>query len=638
MDYDSLSLPEESGPLPRTIVDPTNLSIQLARRREDSKQMPPAPVVVGKEGWPPDYVAVHQWREWTRRWVAENPEERIPQLIKHYKGGPSIESKVQGCIDFILCWVDTYDPRNLGQFDADGNPKAVRFPFIMFPKQAELVAFVHACMEGRGGALIEKSRDMGASWVCIGISVWLWLFWDGSAVGWGSNKQDKVDKLGDPSSLFEKIRMAILSLPSFLLPKGFEEGKCLFYMRCLNPETGATIIGEIGNNIGRGGRTLVYFVDEAAHLEHPEMVEASLSETTNTRVDISSVSGIGTVYYRKRQAGLDWKPGGKIVRDRVNVFVMDWSDHPAKNQAWFDEKQKYYENSGLSHVFAQEIRRDYAAAVEGVIIPAKWVDACIDAHLKLGLEPSGPRVGALDPADEGLDRNAFAMRQSFLLQFLDHWTDRDPGLAARKALAVIAPFAPCSFQYDPVGVGTGVKVELNRQGEDGHLPKGLEIVPWWASAAPLDPHAYTLTHANGRPDEKSPKNKDFYANLKAQGWWMLRRRCELTFELVEGVYQLPKVDPALKRAQLAMYLHEKNVDPDDLISFPSTLPLLSELRKELSQPTYGRSTALKILVNKTPEGTRSPNLGDAVMMAYWPWHGPPAPTTSVMKPIIVRMR
>ncbi len=32
----------------------------------------------------------------------------------------------------------------------------------------------------------------------------------------------------------------------------------------------------------------------------------------------------------------------------------------------------------------------------------------------------------------------------------------------------------------------------------------------------------------------------------------------------------------------------------------------------------GRGTRMKLLINKTPEGTKSPNLADAVMMCYFP--------------------
>jgi phage terminase large subunit len=57
---------------------------------------------------------------------------------------------------------------------------------------------------------------------------------------------------------------------------------------------------------------------------------------------------------------------------------------------------------------------------------------------------------------------------------------------------------------------------------------------------------------------------------------------------------------------------------DDLISLPSDLPLLRTLQKELSQPTMGKNSRMQLIIDKQPEGKRSPNLADAVVMAYWP--------------------
>jgi phage terminase large subunit len=98
-------------------------------------------------------------------------------------------------------------------------------------------------------------------------------------------------------------------------------------------------------------------------------------------------------------------------------------------------------------------------------------------------------------------------------------------------------------------------------------------------------------------DSETPLNKDFYQNLKAQAWWQLRRRFEKTQRAVtEGV----------------------EFDQDELISLPSDLPLLRTLQKELSQPTASKGTRMRLVIDKQPEGTRSPNLADAVVMAYWP--------------------
>ena len=94
----------------------------------------------------------------------------------------------------------------------------------MFKRQEELVKFVLACIDGDATGLIEKSRTMGATWVCGSLSVWMWLFWPASAIGWGSNKADKVDILGNLDSVMEKMRQQMLEEYSERCSGPFEAG------------------------------------------------------------------------------------------------------------------------------------------------------------------------------------------------------------------------------------------------------------------------------------------------------------------------------------------------------------------------------------------------------------------------------
>lgn len=540
-----------------------------------------------KRPWPPDYVAEFIARAKRIDAIKADPELLLG-LEERYRLDP---------IAFINHWAVTYDPRNAP------TELPTLMPFVLFRKQEELVDFLLQLVMGQANGLIEKSRDMGATWVCAAFSVWLWRFWPGAAIGWGSRKEQLVDKIGDPDSIMEKIRIIIRHLPKFMLPDGFNELVHMPFMKIVNPVNAATITGEAGDNIGRGGRKLIYFKDESAHYERPEKIEAALSDTTNCQVDFSSVNGLGNVFHRRREAGKEWKPGEELATDRANVFILDWSDHPAKTREWYEARKAKAESDGLLHVFMQEVERNYSAAVAGVIIPADWVTSAIDAHLKIeGMESGGWRA-ALDPADEGGDLHALAIGKGSILLDVEDWGDGDVGQATRRALEKVEGKLPLELQYDSVGVGAGVKSEANRlagekkaDGKTPLLPKGLKFVPWSAGAAVLEPDERVI------PDDKeSPLNKDFYANLKAQGWWQLRLRFERTHK--------------------AITLGEWH-DPATLISLPSSLAGLQKLRKELSQATRGKTGALKMLVNKTPEGTRSPNMADAVVMAFWPL--PPA--------------
>lgn len=564
--------------LPTPILD--------AIRQDAWASIPNIPAPRTTNDWPIDYSRVLAWRARKLQLFKEQPA-KLEAAKSYYKDRP---------IEFINHWCDTHDPRNAGRRDEQGRPLPVVLPLILFLRQDELVQFVMQCLAEEAGGLIEKSRDMGATWICCSISNWMWLFWEGSAIGWGSATALKLDQLGDPSTIFEKLRLQINGFPACFKPKGLVRDKHLLRQRLINPSNGSVISGEIGDNIGRGGRTRVYFVDEAAWLEHPEAVESALSDNTRVRIDMSSVSGLGTVFYRSRKGGKDWVKGEKLARDRVNVFVMDWSQHPGKSRDWYEQREAYFAAKGLGHVFEQEVNRNYSAAVQGIVIPRKWLDACVDAHLKVEVEEGDRWFAGLDVADsQAGDKNAIVARKGWIVKYVEQWHERDTALTTRRALQAVRNRLPCILYYDSIGVGAGVKAEANRLKDDDLMPKGLKLLSWNAGAAVCNQADHVV-----KGDPASPRNKDFYANLKAQGWWNLRLRVYNTFRAVkEGA----------------------EIDPDELISFDSQAigsEMMPTLLDELGQPTASANTKMKLVVDKTPEGVLSPNVGDGCMMCCFP--------------------
>ena len=107
-----------------------------------------------------------------------------------------------------------------------------------------------------------------------------------------------------------------------------------------------------------------------------------------------------------------------------------------------------------------------------------------------------------------------------------------------------------------------------------------------------------LKNPDGSPDKNSPTNEELYSGLKAQAWWELRLRFERTYKAIhEG------------------HTHK----PEDLISLSSDIPKIRQIEQELGQATASRSLrTMKLVVDKAPDGTRSPNLADAIVMAFWP--------------------
>lgn len=483
---------------------------------------------------------------------------------------------------FADTWVWEYDPRLVGARDRDGRGLSPFFQVKLWPEQHVFLDWLNARLVHQEEGVCEKSRDQGVTYLCCIKAVHGWLFEDGFKATFGSRDEDCVDKIGDPDSIFEKLRVIVHRLPEQLLPEGFDRRRHDNAMKLINPKTGATISGEGGKDMGRSGRSTIFFLDEAAFVPNAERVEKALSGNTDVLIWISTVQGMGNRFAQKRHEG--------TLRPR-QIITMHWRNDPRKTQAWADEKR-----SRNTVVFASEYDIDYTASVAGLVIPGAWVQAAIDAHIKLKFSDEGTWGAALDVADEGPDRNALVARRGVILEYADEWDELDTAKAARRACAnlqaLVGSTQIIQTQYDCIGIGAGVKAEINRLKEEGILPRNLRFVPWDAGAAVLRPEGRVV---EGDPD--SPMNKDFYANLKAQGWWQLRGRFERTYRAVtEG----------------------ERYDPEDLISLPSTLPALAQIVTELSQPTYGQSGRLRLLINKKPDGAKSPNYGDAVMMCYWP--------------------
>jgi phage terminase large subunit len=293
--------------------------------------------------WAPDYEAIFAERAARLKRIRATPEI-IPGLKEYYRDHP---------VEFINDWGLTFDPRN-----AEVKlPTTV--PFLLFPKQAEYITWLRDRWLAREDGLAEKSRDMGVSWLCVAFAVWMWLFHPGTVVGFGSRKEEYVDKIGDPKSLFWKIRQFVNFLPVEFRPAGYSEKLCAPHMRVLNPENGAAIVGEAGDNIGRGNRTSIYFKDESAFYEHADSIDAALSQTSNCKIDVSTPNGNGNPFYRKRHGG------------KIKVFTFHWRDDPRKGPDWYAKQV----NDLDAVIVAQEVDIDYNASTGDAWISGTLLEA-----------------------------------------------------------------------------------------------------------------------------------------------------------------------------------------------------------------------------------------------------------------------
>lgn len=507
----------------------------------------------------PDFtkVFVHRAAALNRIRSSESPALTVARMKQYYRANIG---------QFTIDWGCTYDPRNL-----ERRLPAI-MPFLLFEKQQEWFHFVDECWRSQKDGLTEKSRDSGVTWLAVAFSVEKWLFEPGMAVGFGSRKEDLVDRIGDPDSIFEKIRMYVRFLPPEFHPAGrpngekawrrYDEKKDASHMKMINIENGATITGEAGDNIGRGGRKAIYFKDESAFYERPKRIEAALSQNSNCKQDISTPNGNGNPFYVKRF-------GGKIP-----LFTFSWRNDPRKDEAWY---QRQLETLDAVTV-AQEIDIDYSASIEGVCIPGKYVQAAINLAERLGLQPSGQKRVGLDVADEeGKDDNVVCAAHGMVIGELDTWRGQDTHQTTHKAAAFAQNIGAAYVNYDSIGVGAGVRASS----------KSLHT-PFYGIATSESP-------LRGNVIDNSEKlNIDHYLNLRSQMWWEMRIRCQRAFQHVNNI---------------------RKWSLDEMVSLPNHPGLIAEL----SQPLFWYTDAGKIQIESKKEmakrGISSPNHADSALLS-----------------------
>ena len=275
----------------------------------------------------------------------------------------------------------------------------------------------------------------------------------------------------------------------------------------------------------------------------------------------------------------------KVKSGKFDNFVFHWRDDPRKDDEWYEKQKEKLDPVTL----AQEIDIDFAASVEGVLIPSRWVQSAVDSHIKLGFNPRGERKAALDVADKGKDKNALTIRDGVLIESCESWHGKvveDIFGTTQKAIDICADAKVWNLTYDSDGMGVGVRGDARVINETRSSNRQREII-------------LSAYHASAEIEDKENEivegrtNGSFFLNYKAQCWWGLRDRFKKTYESIEQGKEYPF---------------------DELISISSNCS--STLISELSQPTYSKNGQGKIVIDKAPDDTMSPNEADSVMMAF----------------------
>lgn len=506
----------------------------------------------------PDYRAIYEERNW-RLDVLRADRNGWPKVFRYYKTHP---------IDAIEDWLVTYDPRP----GKSGRPSYM--PFILFPRQREFIEWLLERFLKREEGIVEKSRDMGVSWLCLAFAWWLWTFHPGVKISFGSRVERDVDRLKDPDSLFEKFRILMRMLPLELRPLSWNEDEHAPFLKLENPENWNMITGEGGKNIGRGGRSSIYFVDEAAFIEYPDAVDKALSENTDCKIYVSTPNGTGNPFYRKRFSG------------NFPVFTFRWTDDPRKDAAWYALKKRTLEPETL----AQEVDLDYEASAGDMVIPALWVRCSQLLRKYLADEGLLPQVteksgvGGLDVAAGGAAKSVFIPRYGPLVGQSVAWSDEDTINTAGRANEYAFLLECYTLKFDSIGVGRGVSAALRRM-------KGVHVQGVNVGDRPT---------RERWPDGKRSSEK--FINLKAELWWTVRDRLRRTYE------------HWLHTAGDGGIQH----DLDDLLLLPDDNALCAEL----SVPRYLYTENGKIQIESKRQmaarGVASPDYAEALILTFAP--------------------
>lgn len=237
-------------------------------------------------------------------------------------------------------------------------------PFVTWPHQDPAIvamdeAITHAEeTEEPTTVVADKSRGQGATWIFLLVFLRRWLRDPLFTAGVVTRNEKLVDSLRNPDALMWKIGWELEMLPRWLLPKGWNAGKhrSLTDHSILNPETGATIVGEAATgDIGRGGRRTVWGLDEFGAFAEERLgidykVLDSVNHNTNCKIIVSTHHGDQGAYYEIATE----EPSTSIK------VILDWKDNPTQNRLM------YRYAKGLT--FA--VRNEEAAEVAG------YTEAC----------------------------------------------------------------------------------------------------------------------------------------------------------------------------------------------------------------------------------------------------------------------
>lgn len=263
--------------------------------------------------------------------VPKDPHENLAwrsTLMTAAENDPILQQDmISACAESLKFWINafcwTFHQKEIDPLTGlETIVETAHHPFITWECQDDLFDAFLLRLKTPSGILVDKSRDMGASWCAIDFCHWAWLFMDDVQILEMSRTKDYVDQPGNMKALFQKHDYINNWLPEWMVPPGSQQGgKYRTSMHMLNILNGACIDGESTNeNAGSGDRRRILLLDEFAKVEKGQLIRSATTDVSPFRIVNSTPAGPGTEYAR-------WKHSGQI-----EVFTLPWWNHPDKGR------------------------------------------------------------------------------------------------------------------------------------------------------------------------------------------------------------------------------------------------------------------------------------------------------------------
>lgn len=177
-----------------------------------------------------------------------------------------------------------------------GIPKMRTRPIVTYPFQDEFILGIDSDIELGVSSANDKSRDMLATYMVLGVFFHRWLF-RGNKFMISSWKEDEIDGKEDTSTHFGKIRYWIRVLPWYMLPQGWDWKRNSSYMKLQNPENGGTITGSAAvAGLASGRREDAILFDELSKwLMYAKEAWTSATDATKTKIGLWTPRGSGNM-------------------------------------------------------------------------------------------------------------------------------------------------------------------------------------------------------------------------------------------------------------------------------------------------------------------------------------------------------